>query len=102
MGTTLGAALSGVFGGATSGVGGGNSQIPASVKALIASAESYYKQALAALKNEDLTTYSADMNIVGSLVAEANRELAKAAKTAPSTGLHASTMKVANIGGSAA
>jgi prephenate dehydrogenase len=80
MGTTLGSALSGVFGAVTSGIGGGNGQIPEAVRTLIASAESYYKQGVAALKNEDLATYSADMQIVGNLIAEAQSELKKAEK----------------------
>jgi uncharacterized membrane protein (UPF0182 family) len=82
MESTLGAALSDVFGAATSSIGTGTANIPAQVRALIASAQSYYLQGLAALRNEDLTTYSADMKIVGSLVNEADTDLAKDQKTA--------------------
>ncbi|MGA3353449.1 MAG: UPF0182 family protein [Acidimicrobiales bacterium] len=102
MGTTLGSALSGVFGAATSSVGGGNGQIPATVRALIASAQSYYQQALAALKNEDLATYSADMKIVGSLITEANKELKKATKSTTAEILHGVAMKPARTVGSPA
>ncbi|MGD0441246.1 MAG: UPF0182 family protein [Acidimicrobiales bacterium] len=77
MESTLGAALSDVFGAATSNIGAGTANIPAQVRALISSAQSYYDQGLAALRNEDLTTYSADMKIVGSLVSEAEADLAK-------------------------
>jgi len=84
MGTTLGSALAGVFGTVTSTIGGGNGQVPATVRALIASANSYYQQGLAALKNEDLATYSTDMQTVGNLIAQAEADLRKAAKaTAP-------------------
>ena len=55
----------------------GTANIPAQVRALIESAQSYYQQGLAALRNEDLTAYSADMKIVGSLVAEAETDLSK-------------------------
>jgi hypothetical protein len=83
MGSTLGIALAGVFGAVTANVGGsGTGQIPATVRALIASAESYYNQGLAALKQEDLTTYSTDMKIVGNLIAQAESDLQKATKTA--------------------
>jgi uncharacterized membrane protein (UPF0182 family) len=81
MGDTLGTALSGVFGAVTGNIGGGNGTIPATVRALIASAQKYYNQGVAALKNEDLTKYSADMKIVGQLIAEAESELKKATKT---------------------
>jgi len=77
MENSLGAALSDVFGAATSNIGTGTAQIPAQVRALIASAQSYYDQGLAALRNEDLTTYSADMKMVGDLVAEAESDLTK-------------------------
>ena len=77
MEDTLGAALADVFGAATSSIGGPTGQIPAQVRALIASAQSYYDQGIAALRSEDLTTYSADMKIVGDLVAEAESDLAK-------------------------
>ena len=82
MGTSLGAALSGVFGAITSSIGGGNGEIPATVRALIASAQSYYNQGVAALKTEDLSTYSADMKIVGNLIAQAEKELKKSTKSA--------------------
>ena len=77
MESTLGAALSDVFGAATSNIGAGTANIPAQVRTLIASAQSYYLQGIAALRNEDLTTYSADMKEVGSLVTEADTDLAK-------------------------
>ncbi len=77
MEDTLGAALADVFGAATSSIGGPTGQIPAQVRALIASAQSYYEQGIAALRSEDLTTYSADMKVVGDLVAEAESDLAK-------------------------
>jgi uncharacterized membrane protein (UPF0182 family) len=84
MGTTLGSALAGVFGTVTSTIGGGNGQVPATVRALIASANSYYQQGLVALKNEDLAAYSTDMQTVGNLIAQAEADLRKAAKaTAP-------------------
>jgi hypothetical protein len=86
MEDTLGGALADVFGAETSSIGGGNGQIAQSVRALIQSAQGYYVQGLAALKNEDLTTYSADMKLVGSLVAEAQAELKKTTKAA-STGV---------------
>ena len=82
MENTLGAALADVFGAATSNIGAGTAQIPAQVRALIASAQTYYNQGLAALRNEDLTTYSADMKIVGDLVAEAESDLMKNQKPA--------------------
>ena len=82
MESTLGAALSDVFGAATSNIGAGTAKIPAQVRALIASAQSYYLQGIAALRNEDLTTYSADMKMVGSLVTEADTDLAKDQKPA--------------------
>jgi hypothetical protein len=89
MGTTLGSALAGVFGTVTSTIGGGNGQVPATVRALIASANSYYQQGLAALKNEDLATYSTDMKTVGNLIAQAEADLRKAAKaTAPKVSNH--------------
>ncbi len=77
MENTLGAALADVFGAATSNIGGPAGQIPTQVRALIASAQSYYAQGIAALRSEDLTTYSADMKIVGDLVAEAESDLMK-------------------------
>jgi len=77
MENTLGAALSDVFGAATSSIGTGTANIPAQVRALIQSAQSYYNQGLAALRSEDLTTYSADMKMVGDLVSEAESDLAK-------------------------
>ena len=82
MAATLGAALGSVFGASTSSIGGGTGQISATVRALIRSAQTYYNQGLAALKNEDLTTYSADMKMVGDLVAEAEADLTKTAKPA--------------------
>jgi hypothetical protein len=81
MENTLGAALADVFGAATSNIGGATGQIPAQVRALIASAQSYYNQGLAALRNEDLTAYSADMKNVGSLIAEAEADLKKDQKS---------------------
>ena len=42
---------------------------PATVRALLASAQSYYAKGLAALKNEDLATYYDDMQMVGKLIA---------------------------------
>jgi uncharacterized membrane protein (UPF0182 family) len=77
MENTLGAALADVFGAATSNIGGPTGQIPTQVRTLIASAQSYYDQGIAALRSEDLTTYSADMKIVGDLVAEAESDLTK-------------------------
>ena len=47
MENTLGAALADVFGAATSNIGAGTAQIPAQVRALIASAQTYYNQGLA-------------------------------------------------------
>jgi uncharacterized membrane protein (UPF0182 family) len=82
MENTLGASLADVFGAATSNIGAGTARIPAQVRALIASAQTYYNQGLAALRNEDLTTYSADMKIVGDLVAEAESDLMKNQKPA--------------------
>ena len=102
MGTTLGSALAGVFGVATSSVGGGNGQIPATVRALLSSAQSYYQQALTALKNEDLSTYSADMKIVGSLITEANKELKKTTKSTAAKILHGIALKPARTAGSPA
>jgi len=49
------------LGAATEHIGGGTGQIPATVRALIKSAQSYYNQGLVALEPEDLTTYSTDM-----------------------------------------
>jgi uncharacterized membrane protein (UPF0182 family) len=80
MGTTLGAALSDVFGASTVNLGGGAGQIPSTVRALIASAQSYYNRGLAALKDENLSAYSADMQMVGTLVGEAESALSKAGK----------------------
>ena len=91
MEDTLGAALADVFGAATSNIGGGSGQIPASVRALIKSAQSYYNQGLVALKHEDLTTYSADMTIVGNLVAEAESELRQTKKPAAATAVKAAS-----------
>jgi len=85
METTLGAALADVFGPATSGIGGGSGQIPATVRALLASAQTYYNQGLAALKNTDLATYYDDMKMVGKLLAQAESELKKTAKSGATT-----------------
>jgi uncharacterized membrane protein (UPF0182 family) len=85
MAKTLGAALAGVFGAATSGIGGGSGQIPATVRALLQSAQSYYKLGLAALKNADLATYYNDMQTVGKLLAQAESELKKSQGTSPVT-----------------
>jgi len=82
MEDTLGAALADVFGAATSNIGGNTAQIPAQVRALIADAQSYYSDGLAALKSENLQLYSTDMKIVGSLLAEAESDLKKSQKTA--------------------
>jgi uncharacterized membrane protein (UPF0182 family) len=87
MENTLGAALADVFGAATSNIGTGTANIPAQVRALIASAQSYYNQGLAALRSEDLTAYSADMKLVGSLIAEAQADLAKDQKSVASTAI---------------
>jgi uncharacterized membrane protein (UPF0182 family) len=95
MGTTLGSALSGVFGAVTSSIGGGSGQIPQTVRTLIASAQSYYKQGLAALKSEDLAAYSADMQIVGNLISQAESELKKTVKvTASKVVTHSSSKEV--------
>jgi len=75
MRTTLGAALADVFGAATSGIGGGTGQIPATVRALLQNAQSYYAKGLTALRNEDLAGYFDDMKMVGKLLAEAQSEL---------------------------
>jgi uncharacterized membrane protein (UPF0182 family) len=86
MEPTLGAALAAVFGGATSSIGGsGPGQISASVRALLASAQSYYSKGQAALKDENLAAYSNDMQMVGKLIAEAESELKKPAKTTGTT-----------------
>jgi hypothetical protein len=85
MESTLGSALADVFGAATSGIGGGSGAIPASVRGLLASAQSYYNKGLAALKNEDLATYYDDMQMVGKLLAEAESELKKTQKAASPT-----------------
>jgi len=45
MSNTLGSALAGVFGAPVSSIGGGTGAIPATVRALIASAQKYYNQA---------------------------------------------------------
>ena len=87
MENTLGAALADVFGAATSNIGTGTANIPAQVRALIESAQSYYNQGLAALRSEDLTAYSADMKVVGSLIAEAQADLAKDQKPVASTAI---------------
>ena len=57
-GATLGAALADVFGAATSASGAVRARSPRRCGRCSASAQSYYKQGLAALKNEDLATYS--------------------------------------------
>jgi uncharacterized membrane protein (UPF0182 family) len=98
MGTSLGDALAGVFGAVTGNVGGGNGQIPATVRAIIASAENYYKLGLAALKNEDLTTYSADMKIVGGLITEADNELKKSASSTTTKSLNSAIKSIKTTG----
>jgi uncharacterized membrane protein (UPF0182 family) len=98
MGTTLGAALSGIFGAVTNSVGGGKGEIPATVRALIASAQTYYNQGLAALKNEDLATYSTDMKTVGNLIAQAEKELKKATKTVTTNTVKAEIRSVKALG----
>jgi uncharacterized membrane protein (UPF0182 family) len=81
MSNTLGSALAGVFGAPVSSIGGGTGAIPATVRALIASAQKYYNQGVAALKNGNLTLYAADMKTVGQLITQAESDLKKAAKT---------------------
>ncbi len=94
MGATLGTALSGVFGAPVTSIGGGNASIPATVRALLASAQHYYNQGETALRNGNLTGYAADMKIVGSLVQEANADLAKSTKT-PTKTLNAAARRLA-------
>ncbi len=93
MGATLGIALSDVFGAVTGNIGGGTGAIPATVRALIASAQSYYEQGQAALKKADLTTYSKDMTIVGNLLAQAEADLKKEGKSTSSASVRASVMQ---------
>jgi len=85
MEKSLGAALADVFGPATSGIGGGSGQIPATVRALLQSAQNYYTLGLKALKNADLATYYNDMQNVGKLLAQAESELKKSQKTSGGT-----------------
>jgi uncharacterized membrane protein (UPF0182 family) len=102
MGSTLGIALSDVFGAVTGNIGGGTGAIPATVRALIASAQSYYKLGLAALQKENLTTYSKDMSIVGSLLAQAEADLKKEAKSGSASSVKASVTKTVKISGAPA
>ncbi len=81
MEQTLGAALADVFGAATSTIGGGPGEVPASVRILLSQAQSYYAKGLAALKNEDLATYYDDMKMVDSLIRQAEIELKATKKT---------------------
>ncbi len=101
MEDTLGAALADVFGAATSGIGGGTGEIPATVRGLLASAESYYAKGLAALRNADLATYYDDMQMVGKLLTEAEAELKKTQKTPVTTNLPSGTGTGSGTGGSA-
>jgi uncharacterized membrane protein (UPF0182 family) len=86
MENTLGAALGDVFGAATSTIGGGPGAVPASVRILLATAQSDYAKGLAALKNEDLATYYDDMQLVNRLILQAETELKKAPKSTSTTG----------------
>ena len=81
MSSTLGSALAGVFGAPVSNIGGGTGAIPATVRALIASAQKYYNEGVTALKSGNLTLYAADMKTVGQLITQAENELKKTGKT---------------------
>jgi len=85
---TLQAALSQVFSGlpsqpSISSTGSSNSQLPATVRSYLAQAETYYKDAQVALKNDDLATYGQDIQKVKQSLDAANQAAQPAAKPAP-------------------
>ncbi len=86
---TLQGALSQVFTGlpsqpSASSTGSGNGQLSATVRAYLTQAESYYKDAQAALRNGDLATYGQDIQKVKQSLDAANKAALPTAKPSPS------------------